>query len=283
MAAHLLLNTGALGLQNVSDDERIALAKKHGFDAVDVGIGSSDAEADAIKAKLDAAGLRPGMFGLPAGLYAKDEEFDAGIAKLPDIARRAKRLGITRTGCYMMCACKDKSYAETLAWHLDRFRRLTAILHPLGIELGIEFLGEHLVSKIGGEPFIYNMAGMRKLLAEIGPGAGVIFDVFHWYCSGGEMSRLRDEAAGVPITVIHLNDAVAERSRLEQIDNDRRLPGETGVTNSGAAVRILESLGFDGPMMVEPFKPWTTRFAECGPEAACETTARYVRVAMANE
>ncbi len=278
MAAFLSLNTGALGLGDIALDEKIRLAKTHGFGGVDVSVGAnmSPADADAIREKLSAARLKAGMFGMPAGLYASDSDFEAGLVKLVTIAPLAKRVGVLRTGCYMMCASKDRDYAANLAWHVDRFRRILAVLRPHGIQLGIEFLGEHLVAKIGGQPFIYNLAGMAKLFRETGPGAGVIFDVFHWYCSGGTPATLSGELAGIPITCVHLNDAVASRSRLEQIDNERQLPAETGVIDVRGVLKAIKQAGFDGPVMVEPFKPWTTQLPAMGADAACAKIAGIV-------
>lgn len=276
MPAFLSLNMGSLGLGDPSLAEKVRLAKAHGFAAIDVGFGPTPEQADAVREAITAAGLRPGSFGLPVHLYASDADFSAALDKLAQIAPMAKRAGYMRTGTYMMCASKDRDFASNLAWHADRFRRIMAILRPLGIELGIEFLGEHLVAKIGPHPFIHNVAGMKQLLVEIGPGTGIVFDVFHWYCSGGTVDKLAAELKDVPITCVHLNDAVPERSRLEQIDNERRLPGETGVIDSKGVLQVLRQLGYNVPAIVEPFKPWTTQLPAMGLDAACAKIASIV-------
>lgn len=276
MNPFLSLNTGALGLGGVALDEAIRLATTHGFGGIDVSVGSAQ-EADVLRVKLAASRLRAGMFGSPCNLYAEDAAFEQGLARLAEVAPHAARAGVVRTGCYMLCAHAERSYAENLKWHLSRLRRMVNVLRPHGIELGIEFLGEHLVAKIGKHPFIHDLRGMRELLFEIGPGAGVIFDVFHWYCSGGTVQALAEELQGISITSVHLNDAVAERGRLEQIDNERRLPLETGVIDVRGAMRVIRQTGYSGPVMVEPFKPWTQQLPAMGADAACAKIAGIVK------
>lgn len=275
MKPFLSLNTGALGLGGLGVDEVIRLAKVHGFGGIDASAGSAE-EAGALREKLLAAGLRPAMFGCPCNLNADDAPFEQGLAKLAEVAPHAARAGLLRTGVWMLCAHAERDYAQNFRWHVARLRRMVEILRPHGVELGVEFLGEHLVAKIGKHPFIYNLPGMKDLLCEVGPGVGVIFDVFHWYCSGGSIATLADELRGVSITCVHLNDAVPERGRLEQIDNERRLPLETGVIDVRGAMRVIKESGYTGPVMVEPFKPWNQQFPAMGADAACAKIAEIV-------
>ena len=275
---HLSLNTGALGLGELPLEKRIAIAKSNGFAALDLSLGGlSEDQARAIGHQVTASNLRAGSFGLPLNINAPDAEFEVALPKVAALAPVAAAAGSLRTGCYMLPASNTRDYAANLEWYLSRYRRLVAILAPHGIQLGIEFLGEHLVAKCGQHPFIWDLPGMRALLDAIGPGAGVIFDLFHWYCSGGTADTLAGQIKGMPITCVHLNDAVPGRSPLEQIDNDRRLPGETGIIDARGAIRVLRDLGIEAPAIVEPFKPWTERFAKMPPEEACAQVARAAR------
>ena len=89
--------------------------------------------------------------------------------------------------------------------------------------------------------------------ALIGTGnMGLLFDSFHWYTSHGsaqDIAALRNE----DIVLVHLNDGIAGRGPDEQIDGERALPGETGVIDLTVFLQGLQALGYDGPVVVEPF------------------------------
>ena len=52
---------------------------------------------------------------------------------------------------------------------------------------------------------------------------------------------------------MHVNDAPAGLTMATYNDHDRRLPCETGVLPLEAFMKKLLSLGYDGPVMPEPF------------------------------
>ena len=59
---------------------------------------------------------------------------------------------------------------------------------------------------------------------------------------------------------------------LDQVDNQRCLPGETGVIPNGVLLRILAEIGYDGPVTVEPFNQPLRELAGRDPlAAACLT------------
>ena len=50
-----------------------------------------------------------------------------------------------------------------------------------------------------------------------------------------------------------MNDAPADRAIDEQIDNQRLLPGASGVIDIAQFLKALDQMGYDGPVVVEPF------------------------------
>ena len=69
---------------------------------------------------------------------------------------------------------------------------------------------------------------------------------------------------------------VEGRGPDEQIDNERRLPGETGVIDLETFLQGLDAIGYTGPVTPEPFSP---QLGEMPPEDAIRTTAeRLLRV-----
>ena len=55
------------------------------------------------------------------------------------------------------------------------------------------------------------------------------------------------------IVLVHVNDAPKGIPVDEQLDNTRDLPGATGVIDLPGFMGALQSIGYDGPVTVEPF------------------------------
>jgi sugar phosphate isomerase/epimerase len=94
---------------------------------------------------------------------------------------------------------------------------------------------------------------MLKLCEAIGTGnVGLLFDSFHWYTAHGT----RDDIHGLSdalVVDVHINDAAEGRGPDEQIDNERRLPGESCVIDLVAFLTGLKKIGYTGPVTPEPF------------------------------
>jgi sugar phosphate isomerase/epimerase len=66
-------------------------------------------------------------------------------------------------------------------------------------------------------------------------------------------------------------------ARDEQIDTVRALPRETGVIDLGGFMAKLWAMGYDGPVMPEPFSQRLVDVAATDPAAAAAETARSMR------
>jgi len=69
---------------------------------------------------------------------------------------------------------------------------------------------------------------------------------------------------------VHVNDGIAGRTAKEQLDQERALPGETGVIDLATFMGALVEMAYSGPVVVEPF---SQRLREMAPEAAIKETA----------
>jgi sugar phosphate isomerase/epimerase len=69
---------------------------------------------------------------------------------------------------------------------------------------------------------------------------------------------------------VHVNDAPEGVPVDEQMDNVRDLPGATGVIDIGAFLGALEEMGYEGPVMIEPF---SQRLRQMEREEAVAATA----------
>ena len=71
------------------------------------------------------------------------------------------------------------------------------------------------------------------------------------------------------VVLVHINDAPEGVPIEEQEDLVRKLPGETGVLRIAEFFEGLKSIGYEGPVIAEPFEP---KLGEMSFEEALITT-----------
>jgi sugar phosphate isomerase/epimerase len=101
----------------------------------------------------------------------------------------------------------------------------------------------------------------------------VLLDSWHLYTSGGTLADL-ERLTNEDVVVVHVNDAPAEIARDEQIDTVRMLPMETGVIDLVGFMHALRAMGYDGPVMPEPFSQRINDLAATDPDSAAREAAR---------
>jgi len=252
------LSPGAVNCKPDSLKEAIGLAKRHGFGGVEINpreVQSIDEElgAGTVAGLFRDAGLRPAGFGLPVDWRGEDEKWRTGLEQLPALAGVAASIGCQRCMTWVMPSSDDREYAENRRFHVERFTPAARILNEHGISLGLEFIGPKTLRDARKHSFIHKMGDMLELGREIGPNVGLLLDAWHWYTSGGtldELAQLRSEQ----VVYVHVSDAPLGVPVDEQIDNQRMLPGETGVIDIGQFLSTLDRIDYDGPITAEPFK-----------------------------
>lgn len=272
----LNLATGCLGMGALSLEERIRLASAHGFGGIDVpldGIATMD-DAAMWAERIRSAGLRCGVFWLPRDLSAASEaEFEECVQWVGRTAPLAAAIGLRRSYCHIWSGSDVRGFEENFAWHLDRIRRVRDLLWGHGIEFGLEFLGPRHLWAEKKYPFIRDLEGAMQIIAAAGEAVGMVFDTYHWHCSGGQLEGLREKLAQVRIVNVHLNDAPAGRAREEQVDRQRLMPEESGVIPARKILALLSEIGYDGPVIAEPFSPWVERFKALAADEVAATVA----------
>jgi sugar phosphate isomerase/epimerase len=272
------LNPGAIGIK-CGFVEGLDLAREAGFAGADLSLGDAEriaAEqgAEAVKALYAERGLKIGGWGFPVSWRGSDAEFFESLGRLPAQARLAADLGCFRTMTWMLGWSSDLPRQEHFDRVHRRFKLSAEILKDYGHSLGLEFIGPRTSRAPHKYGFIYTMDGMLTLANAIGTGnVGLLFDVWHWYtaCSTlDDVRKLRPE----DVVYVHINDAPAGIDVLDQIDNQRCLPGETGVIPNGDLLRILHEIGYDGPVTVEPFNQRVRETAERSPIEAARITSQ---------
>ena len=251
------LGPGAIGIR-ASLTEGLELAKAADFQGLDINIGEvaglvEERSADYVKGLFDDAGLKMGAWGLPVNWRGDEAELKQGLERLRGLAKVGQSLGCTRLSTWIPPASEDKPFKENFDFHVQRFRPIGEVLSEYGCQLGLEFIGPK-TSRAGRKyEFVYTMEGMLELCDKIGTGnMGLLLDAWHWYTSHGTLDDLKKLTAD-QVVHVHINDAPAGIPVDEQIDNIRRLPGETGVIDLVGFLKCLDEIGYEGPVTPEPF------------------------------
>jgi len=264
------LGTGPLGVQVASLADGLDLAARHGFAGYHFGIGEVAAIGVGRARELaEEKGVRLSGWGFPLDFRGDRAPYDEGLAQLPELAAVAAELGVLRTATWIMPASDELSYEENFAFHVERLKPAAAILAAHGIRFGLEYVGPKTLWASKKHAFAHTMEQMLELCAAIGENMGLLLDSWHWYTSRETADDLRGLRAE-QIVDVHVNDAPAGIGIDEQVDNVRDLPGATGVIDIATFLGVLQELGYDGPVMVEPFSERVRAMAD---EEAVAATA----------
>jgi sugar phosphate isomerase/epimerase len=229
------------------------LAATHDFAGIQVDLDYlRDRGPDDYRAVLSDHDLRSGSVGLPLRIDGEREEYEEGLDRLEETAAAVAEIGCDRASTYIFSFSDERPFDENFAFHRERLEPVAETLDAHGIRLGLEFLGPATLRDGHEYEFVHTADGMLELCDAVGPdNVGLLLDSWHWYTAGGDVETLRSLEAE-DVVDVHVNDA-PERPRDEQIDDDRRLPAETGVIDVGAFLSALDRMGYDGPVTVEPF------------------------------
>jgi sugar phosphate isomerase/epimerase len=272
------LAPGAIGVRNISLQDGIDLAAKSGFAGLVFDIREAAALADAndvdhVRSLFADAGVRPSYWGLPVA-YRREERIESDLAALPRFAALGRELGCTRTTSGISPGSDELSYAENFSWHVERLRPIAAVLAEAGCHLGFEFLGPRTLRAPYKHEFVYTLEGAMEVSRAIGTGnVGVLLDAWHLFTSSGTLDDL-DSLTADDVVAVHVNDAPRGVPFDEVIDSVRALPLETGVLDLVAFMHKLRNLGYDGPVMPEPFSKRIDEIGATDPLAAAREAAR---------
>ena len=254
----MALGCGAIGVK-ATPREAIELAQRFGFEAVEPAPDflarlSDDALAE-LQAEMKAKQLVWAAAGLPTDFRNTDAAFQESLKRLPDFARGLQRAGVTRVGTWLSPSHGSIPYEANFRRHAERLRAVAKVLADHALRLGLEYVGPKTSWSAGKFPFIHTMAQMKDLIAAIGvPNVGFMLDSWHWYTAQETRADLLS-LRNADVVCCHLNDAPAGVAVEQQVDNRRDLPAATGVIDLKAFLGALVEIGYDGPIMAEPFRP----------------------------
>lgn len=266
------LSPGAIGVA-ATLEEGLRLAAAHGFDGLHFNIAeAAGLGAGRVRDLSAETGVRLSAFGFPVDFRGGDPEYESGMERLPELAAAAERLRVQRTATWLLPWSDELPFGDNFAFHRDRLRPAAAILADRGIRFGLEYVAPDTTRAGRKHPFVHTMAQALELCEAVGGNAGLLADSWHWYNARETADDLRTLTAETVVDV-HVNDA-PDLPVEAQVDHVRAMPGETGVIDIAAFLGALVEIGYDGPVMAEPF---SERVGSLPPGDACAETIASLR------
>jgi sugar phosphate isomerase/epimerase len=252
------LNPWAIGVKPASVQDGINAARRFGFAGVEFNAAEvadliDKQGATSVKKMFSDAGVKPAGCGLGVDWRGEDDKFKKSMEGFPRLVKAATAIGSTRFFTWVLPCSDERDYSANRRFHVDRFKPIAKVLKENGCSLGLEFIGPKTLRDSKKFPFIYKMEDMLAMGKEIGPNVGLLLDCWHWYTSGGIVADLHSLSAK-QVVYVHVNDAPKGIAIDKQVDNTRGLPGETGVIDIKGFLKALDAVGYDGPVVAEPFK-----------------------------
>ena len=238
----------------------VALAKNHGFSAIEFSIGEAaelvkNTSFDNVASLFNESKILPITFNLPLEWREDEDTFESGLSELKSLAKLAQDLGSSRCITYVL-PDNGEPLAEYSSRSIRRFQQIGKVLEDQGVRFGLEFIGPSHFRTDSQNAWFYDIPGALHVVGQVENGAeleniGLLVDCFHWYTSGGTMMDL----ASIPlekIVHVHINDAPDLPAGMQN-DAVRLLPGASGTIDIVGFLGTLGALGYDGPVAVETF------------------------------
>jgi L-ribulose-5-phosphate 3-epimerase len=241
---------------SLSVSEAMRLAKEHGFDAIELGIGESGAlcrdtteqQCSEIRKEADSLGLK--LPSIASGLYWQRAVGDADPAAraqaVDDLQRMVRITGwlgaktlLTIPGAVEVFFLPDRAvqpYDEVLRYATEGLKQVLPVAEQAGVRLGIENVWNK---------FLLSPTEMAGFIDSFGsPNIGAYVDVGNVLLYGFPDQWLR--ILGKRVVGIHLKDF---RKSVGTIDGFVDLL--EGDVDWPAVMEAIEAIGYDGPVAAE--------------------------------
>ena len=247
---------GPVGI-NVNANELLDLAIKNKFESIYPLINDlkkmSTMELGDYLDKMVSNSISFDVSILPVDFSQTDSVFNNGIKVLKDYCKVMRKIDSVGFCRWIMPTSNNLTYLKNFKIHKERLKECAKIIGDNDMKLGLEFVGPKTLMARDQFSFIRTINELRELISEIDErNVGYQLDTFHLYCANHSIEDLRflnkDD-----IIMCQLNDAVNGRTRDEQIDLERNLPGKTGLIDTAPFLNFLQEVGYDRTVSAEPF------------------------------
>ena len=216
---------------------------------------------------------------LPVDFSQTDSVFNDGIKVLKDYCKVMRKIDSVGFCRWIMPTSNNLTYLKNFKIHKERLKECAKIIGDNDMKLGLEFVGPKTLMARDQFSFIRTINELRELISEIDErNVGYQLDTFHLYCANHSIEDLRflnkDD-----IIMCQLNDAVKGRTRDEQIDLERNLPGKTGLIDTAPFLNFLQEVGYDRTVSAEPFNKDLNKMNN---EKAAKTTYDSIKNSFVN-
>jgi len=243
------LNTSTIDGQKLSIVEKIEIAAKAGYQAIEPWIRELDQHVkdsgnlkDLGKRIHDSGMTVPSAIGFAEWIVDDESKRKKGLEEAKRNMDMVHQIGGQRLAAPPAGATQQTDL--NLHKAADRYRKLLEIGDSLDIQVELELWGfSKALSRLGEVAFVAIECGHPK--------ACILLDIYHLYKGGSEFSGLR-LLSGSVLPVIHFNDYPATPPRVSITDALRVFPGD-GVAPLKEILRDLRAIGFRGYLSLELF------------------------------
>ena len=276
------LMPGTVGI-NVNTYELLDLAIKNKFESIYPLINDlkkmSTMELSDYLDKMVSNSISFDVSILPVDFSQTDSVFNNGIKVLKDYCKVMRKIDSVGFCRWIMPTSNNLTYLKNFKIHKERLKECAKIIGDNDMKLGLEFVGPKTLMARDQFSFIRTINELRELISEIDErNVGYQLDTFHLYCANHSIEDLRflnkDD-----IIMCQLNDAVKGRTRDEQIDLERNLPGKTGLIDTAPFLNFLQEVGYDRTVSAEPFNKDLNKMNN---EEAAKTTYDSIKNSFVN-
>ena len=254
--------------------ESCRLAQKFGFDAI-----NADRQflrehgPDQAIHLMKQHHLKPGAFAFSAAFNEcyTDADFEQSLTGFEQDLSLCRDAGFQRCVGYVQPSSDTLAYYEHFALLCRRMKRIKPLLETYAVRLGLEFIGPTTMRRQRRFDFIHTIDGIRALIAAANAQncVGIKLDAFHWYTSGAGLLDI-EKLSPEEVVYVEVNDGLnGDYDRFTSPEFQRELPGATGIIDLSGMLKKLDALGFEGPIVVEP---WNSQLREMRPSDAIEQT-----------
>ena len=255
--------------------EKLRLAKIGNFEGMDISVSEFiefSRNIGRIKSLFESFEIKIGGWALPFNIGDKEEKFNSGFEKLKDYLKFAKDISASIVYTYFLPFSDEIPFKENYILHKERTKKICELMAKYNCKLGIEFIGTKSLRKNHKYEFIWNLGQLLEFIEDVKmENLGILLDSWHLYSSDGKPKDIK-KIKGEKIIYVHVNDA-PPIPKEDLKDNERFLPGETGVIDIIEFLKVLKETGYDGPITPEPFNK---RVNELPDEIAVRLTGGYL-------
>jgi 2-keto-myo-inositol isomerase len=248
-AFQFCLNTSTIDGQKLTVVEKIEIAAKAGYQAVEPWIRELDQYmreggllADLKKRVQDAGLAIAGVIGFFEWVVEDENQRKKGMEEAKRCMDMVQQIGGNRLAAPPFGATERADL--NLLTIARRYRELLALGEKWGVVPQVEFWGRSQTLGRLGEAALVAIHSNH-------PNACILADVYHLYKGDSGFHGLKLLAGG-SLPVFHFNDYPAVPSRAEITDAHRVFPGD-GIAPLGDILNDLRTIGFQGYLSLELF------------------------------